>query len=503
MRRNSIPCLRRRLTVMAVLVALLSGLTATTLGMMVANLLLRPELDATGFTVANGLARDLVYAYELGIPFDDYLGMDDYLRNVVEDAPSVRAVTVRANDGRTLYQYGGGGTWSLYDVAMPLVTDGKTIGQVQVSLDRLIYLSYTGPEFTLIMAISLALALAAAWITAGLAAARVFEPLGSASRILIRGAQGDFRTAPRRTGLGPPRAVTEATATVIERLRHNWQSLRERAMAARAAHFDPAVMRRIDAVTEELRGHYQLPVEDTAHDVGLAARGGLQLVLFLLVTAEAVCTTVVAPYPLLIATTWGAAILAAALPARLIPVSGRSAIISGTLVAALGYVVTAGLDAGTGQVSVRLVVGLGLGTALRGIGDQFSQWRGLLAIRPSHQAILSGCIVGPVLGGLLAAEVTNSAPYALAAFIATAAVVIGRWLPSSPVSTGPTARMFSLMLAMLLGGAAALLGQIPHPLAVLWPGWPVEALGGLLASLAAACLLTVLAVLTPRRAPRC
>ena len=68
MRGCSLPVLRRRLIAVAALVMVLGGLAATALGMTVANALLRPELDATGATVANGLARDLVHAYALGYP---------------------------------------------------------------------------------------------------------------------------------------------------------------------------------------------------------------------------------------------------------------------------------------------------------------------------------------------------------------------------------------------------------------------------------------------------
>ncbi len=503
MRGCSLPVLRRRLIAVAALVMVLGGLAATALGMMVANALLRPELDATGSTVANGLARDLVHAYELGIPLNDYLGMEAYLRSVVEDAPSVRAVTVRDTTGKILYRHGGGAEWTLYDVAVPLTVDGQILGKVHVSLDRLIYLSYVGPEFTLIAALTLVIALAAAWITTGLAAARVFEPLASAGRALIRGARGDFRMAPRRSGLGPPRALTDAIAAVVGRLRHDWQALREQAMAARAAHFDPAVLNRVDRVTADLNGRYQLPVEDAVRDVLLAARGGLQLVLFLLVTAEAVCVTSLAPSPLLIAVAWAAAVVVAALPTRLVPVSGGGAIISGALVAALGYVVAAGLDAGPSQIGARLVVGLGLGTAFRGIGALATQWRGLLAIRPSHYAILSGCVTGPLLGGLLATEVSAAAPYALAAMIAAAAVLVGRWLPPTPVAAGRAGVLRVMTLAVLLGGSALLLGLASPTLSTLWPDWPVAAVGGLAVSLAPAAALAILMLAAPRRVSRC
>lgn len=503
MHTGSISVLRRRLTAVAVLVAVLGALAATAVGTTVANALLRPELDATGVTVANGLARDLVHAHRLGIPLDEYLGMDAYLRSVVDDAPSVRAVTVLDHDGRILYRHGDAADWSLYDVEVPLDTEGHALGQVRVSLDRFIYLNDAGAEVILIAAVTLGIALAAAWITAGLASARVFEPLASAGRSLVRGARGDFRTAPRRSGLGQPRAVAEAVAAVVEHLRHDWQALRERAMAARAAHFDPAVLSRVDQVTGDLADRYRLPVEDTARDAHLATRGGLQLVTFLLVAAEAACVTSVASSPLLIAATWGVAVAVAALPGSVVPVSGRSAIISGALVAALGYVVAAGLDAGAGQAGARLVVGLGLGTAFRSIGTLAVQWRGLLATRSTRHAILSACVGGPLLGGVLATELSSAAPYALAATFAATAILVGRWLPPEPRTGGRGALTLPVTLAVLLGGGALVLGALPASLVALWPGWSVEAVSGLVMSLAVACVLAVLRLVAPLRTPRC
>lgn len=500
MRRSLTLQLRRRLSLVAVLSMMFAGLATALVGMAVAQAQLEPELELTGSTVANALARDLGYAHTVGIPLEDYLGMDAYLRSVVDDAPTVRMVSVADPSGRVMYQYGSGAAWALHTVTVPLVADGRTVGQVRVSLDRLINLTSAGVALGLMVVLTAVLALAALRITAGLATAAVFEPLGSIGRALIRGSRGDFRVAPRRGGWGAPRSLAQALNAAVERLRHDWQSLRERAMAARAAHFDPAILAQVDRTMDRLIANYELPIEDSSRDCGLAARGGLQFTVFLLVVAEAICLSAVAHSPLQVSATWATALLMAALPVGLMPVSGRSAIISGALVAALGYVVAAGVEAGAGLIGARIVIGIGLGTALRSVSGLAAAWRGLLATMPMRGAILSGMAAGPLLGGLLSAELSPAMPFAAAAAAAGCAVLVGRWLPpGDAAAAGAAGLRLVLPLAALLGGAGLLLGAVEPNLAHTLPGWGATVTGGLAVSLAALLALGLLALARPRR----
>jgi hypothetical protein len=188
-----------------------------------------------------------------------------------------------------------------------------------------------------------------------------------------------------------------------------------------------------------------------------------------------------------------------AVPAGVTLVAGRSAVISGALVAALGYLASAGLDADAGEIGARLVVGFGLGLAFRGLGRLHDGSRGLFAVPLRHDAVLSGLAVGAVFGGLLAATLSADAAYVLAALSASGTVLVGRWLPQRSPGAERTGRRMVIGLTILLGGLALALGASPLAQWTGWTGWRVEAFAGVAVAALAGLALGVSALFLPRR----
>jgi predicted MFS family arabinose efflux permease len=184
---------------------------------------LRPFLEDKARAVAVAVQRDIEYAMEIGIPFEEIRGLESYIDDLIAAHPEVKAmrvVGVTGSDERSLGQAsarsakvadeGGfgadiikeigavtavllGQSVGLETVSVDVMRDGVTLARVEATIDE----AYLNGKMTSVffdtLVILIAVSLVALEVVVVVSASQLTEPFRQAEAAITWRAAGDFR----------------------------------------------------------------------------------------------------------------------------------------------------------------------------------------------------------------------------------------------------------------------------------------------------------------------
>lgn len=184
---------------------------------------LRPFLEDKARAVAVAVQRDIEYAMEVGIPFEEIRGLDSYIDDLIAAHPEVKAMRVVGVAGSDERSLGQASAWSseaaaevsvgadiieeigavtavllgrsggLETVSVDVVRAGATLARVEATIDE----SYLNGKMTSVffdtLVILIAVSLVALEVVVVVSASQLTEPFRQAEAAITRRAAGDFR----------------------------------------------------------------------------------------------------------------------------------------------------------------------------------------------------------------------------------------------------------------------------------------------------------------------
>lgn len=466
-----VPALLAAGIVLALMATVVVGAAAT----------LRPMLDheaeATAGAVGRDLARQVARAVQAGVPFDRLAGTQPWLEGVRATNPGIGFLAIADAGGAVLYATPPvtpeGGDWLV--VPTPIALDGGTLGTVSVGMAP-ISLIRAGRQIAwelltiAMLGTVLLFEVLRNWIQT-----RAIDPARRLSDLLAAGARGDFSNRLDGSSL-PERALNDRLNT----LGAGHQVVGEMAFAARAGHFDPAVLRRIDVIEQGIDASFRF--RDVSHRPVLPARDGA-------------AAFVAAAFAL--AEGLGAVLLLARLPD---PTLTTAVLLFGLPWLGLWAAWRGGVSGGAKAVTLgALLAALGFGVAAFGPADivwvfaarMVTAVGGMLAVglrnQPlSPEPVVASYVVGAAAGALampwVAADRALLAVVVLALMAATSAPLMkirprpatrpGVLLPAIGVASAVAAGLAGVLLlpanaALAAGAAAALIWGAFHMILVV------------------------------------
>lgn len=173
MQKDVVKSTARRLFAFAMVVLLLSQVAMSVIAWAYFENNLLPEMDRKAATVGHLTRGQLQTALDLGIPFDQLAGTQEYFNDILKENPDIGYLAVSAPDGRVLYHSGidaraleqniagvaatvaqrsardiakvettsitadlGGGVSDYSNVAQPVTHQGETVGVLHVGVDE-------------------------------------------------------------------------------------------------------------------------------------------------------------------------------------------------------------------------------------------------------------------------------------------------------------------------------------------------------------------------------
>ena len=264
---------RSRVWVPALLLAAVMAIVTAVAGHLLLQVGLRhsqPMLEANSRTgaaaVGVAVAGQLARAFELGIPLERLVGVESYLKRIVESSPSVRGLALLDAQGRTVtatnddvsgqsFPVSGGGT-----AATVVVADASPL--YEQSMQRL----RAALAIASILAGAVAGLLTAGYLTLSQQPARK-----RLVQMLERAESGDFDHLATFDRGGPFSAAANAFAGLVARVEAARQRLAEAVATIRAIDFDGSLGKGADAVLEPLDQRYALPDPDRHETAGPSA----------------------------------------------------------------------------------------------------------------------------------------------------------------------------------------------------------------------------------------
>lgn len=218
---------------------------------------LRPFLEDKARVVAVAVKGDIEYAMQIGIPFDEIRGLDDYVDELIATHPEVKGMRVIALDKSQEYAMGQGGadpvqpvgpnsigsriienigsvaatvlgqSSGLSVVTADIVRNGTNLARVEATIDE----TYLNGQMTSIffdtLVILIAVSLVALEVIVVVSASQLSEPFRLMERALNRRMDGDLRQHPVGGGAG---AITR----FIKRLNQQNAQIRDQLAAVMA-----------------------------------------------------------------------------------------------------------------------------------------------------------------------------------------------------------------------------------------------------------------------------
>lgn len=488
--------------------------------------MLVPELGKSAAVIGRAVAGQLAAAIDLGIPFGQLRGVDDYLSAILKDNRSIHYIAVGDERGKVLHHLGekgvaeaeltrltldmltrGGGSAiarnsqamtealpSHYNTVLPILAARGAVGAVHVGVDRNLFVQeLRGVGYKILVVIAVA-ALIGFEIMLLVVTLNIGLPTGSIARVLARCKGGDFSTLIASAIGGGMAGLIGAINLVIHHVNVSFHRLSRAVDAAKAAQFDKTVIGKIEDVREEVLARLMPGPVRGAATVATYSLVALRTPLFLVALAEellrpflpvhatslstgllAVGDRLAAALP--IAVFVALAALAALLASRLAQrVGARTLFAIGALAAALGLALAGTSTTLDHFLLKRALAGIGYGLV---IGVWFDR---MGAIAEPERRVSEGLLVaggialafvcGPALGGLLYDSLGAQPVFFIAAAIAAIAALVGlAALPrTSPPIREPEWAPRAADLAAVLTNSRALgvlvLGALPLRLAL-------------------------------------
>lgn len=184
---------------------------------------LRPFLEDKARAVAVAVQRDIEYAMEIGIPFEEIRGLDSYIENLIATHPEIKAmrvVGVSGSDERSLGEASAqppeaaaegtfgvgiieeigavtavllGRAGGLETISVDVMRDSVTLARIEATIDE----SYLNGKMTSVffdtLVILIAVSLVALEVVVVVSASQLTEPFRQAESAITRRASGNLR----------------------------------------------------------------------------------------------------------------------------------------------------------------------------------------------------------------------------------------------------------------------------------------------------------------------
>jgi MFS family permease len=433
---------------------------------------LLPEFGRKAQTTGMALSAQLSRALEHGIPLQRLEGVAEYFGDVLKQNRDLAYLRIADNSGAVLYgsaQAEGGAPEHFLDTALPLLHQGRAVGQLHVGVDR----SYIAArvrelryDIAIVLITSLLIAFEILWFVVTLT---FTAPMRQILALMTSMAAGDFRQrAAPQEGAG----IAARLHALSERINQVFAELVHGAAALRIA--SPRKAALAEPLLQRLRHSYRFGSADGA-DAAQQPRIVLVRVLsFLFMFAEMLSRPFLPVYAASLPSGAVAGALQASLPvtsfllgvALAMPFAGRwsdrlgrrTSYVAGALTVMAGLALTGLVPQYYALVAARAFTGIGYAMmfmACQGYvfdnTDSSNRGKGMALF---VGAIMVAEICAPAVGGILADRVGYRAVFLVGAGVALLAAVIaaavlrkgppsgGVPAPAAAVGTGAAAAAF-------------------------------------------------------------
>ncbi|KQX01210.1 hypothetical protein ASC94_00730 [Massilia sp. Root418] len=403
---------------------------------------LLPEFGRKAQTTGMALSAQLARALEHGIPLQRLEGVAEYFGDVLKQNRDLAYLRITDNSGAVLYgsaQAEGGAPEHFLDTALPLLHQGRAVGQLHVGVDR----SYIAArvrelryDIAIVLITSLLIAFEILWFVVTLT---FTAPMRQILALMTSMAAGDFRQrAAPQEGAG----IAARLHALSERINQVFAELVHGAAALRIA--SPRKAALAEPLLQRLRHSYRFGSADGA-DAAQQPRIVLVRVLsFLFMFAEMLSRPFLPVYAASLPSGAVARALQASLPvtsfllgvALAMPFAGRwsdrlgrrSSYVAGALTVMAGLALTGLVPQYYALVAARAFTGIGYAImfmACQGYvfdnTDSSNRGKGMALF---VGAIMVAEICAPAVGGILADRVGYRAVFLVGAGVALLAAVI-------------------------------------------------------------------------------
>jgi len=271
---------------------------------------LLPEIDKKSAVVGRSIATQMGRAVEYGISMNRMVGVNDFLREILEDNRNINYVAVADADGRIVYSLGLRPTMrpelerapadageppaegmtrligAYYDTTASIMAGGARVGAVHVGVEQsfvqkqlqeILYDILTALVVSLLVTFELLLFLVAL---------NVSNPIRLIQHLVRSAEQGDFsQYAAARSGDEIGRLASAFNETV-RRINTHYERLLVQVAEIKAEHYDRRVAREVEAVLQGLRGRLTLSGGSGARRIFPSSVLDVRTPLFIFVFAE-------------------------------------------------------------------------------------------------------------------------------------------------------------------------------------------------------------------------
>jgi hypothetical protein len=216
----------------------------------------RQDTQVFGETVARTVAAQFDRALQYGIAIEAIRGTDTYLQQLLVDTPGVTRIVLSGAEDRVIHRVGLANVPDEILAAVPIVFEGRALGQVQVGVAPRSLAAQIGTWQWLLLAATLGVAAAAAaWAAAGPGA-----QLERRRNRLVHGLQSPLslttdpaRPPPAAPGRDPLDAALQALADGDDRVRGKRAAFEALAAELLAVDFDDRQAPEIERLRQQMR----------------------------------------------------------------------------------------------------------------------------------------------------------------------------------------------------------------------------------------------------------
>lgn len=240
----------------AVIVALCLGIAGQFLfqaGLRQSSPILEESTQTGAAAVGSAIAAQFARAFDLGIPVDRLVGVENYMERIVETSPQVSGLALLDGDGRVINATGP----DISGEAFPISADRSNATLVVAQESPLYDQALWRLQMSLILAAVLG-GVVAGVVTGSFLTFSQRPARDRLARSLERVANGDFSQASAATGRDRFSRAARALDGWTDQVDKARQRLAEAVATIRAIDFDGSLGRRVDAILEPIDGKYSL-----------------------------------------------------------------------------------------------------------------------------------------------------------------------------------------------------------------------------------------------------
>ena len=270
----------------AVLLLLTQGVVSYVLATIFEDSLL-PEIRRKAEVAGELATEQIAYALSLGIPLDQLVDMDQFLKGVLDRNPDFTYLAVLGADDAELYAQGtrseSGDAESLL---LPVVVAGETVAFLQVGVHEGAVRSELAELRLDIATVFLATLLVGIELLVAFVVVRISGPIQLADRLILFSAKGNFL---RRLGLRHKDEIGHfagAYNNTVHGVNSAFASLSEEAEDARAVQLDRNVQQRIRSVVSALGERFRFTTPGTEETLVPRSPMDVRIPLFLFMLSQ-------------------------------------------------------------------------------------------------------------------------------------------------------------------------------------------------------------------------